>query len=500
MKKNIAIQLNIFKVDKTITFKTAFCIIFILLLRNDTNAQVKFESSNAKLNTAFDWAKNKAMSLAHDGSDPVGYWYEAALPNREAFCMRDASHQAIGASILGLNKHNLNMFQKFAANISVEKDYCSYWEINRYDKPAPVDYETDKDFWYNLPANFDVMYNAWRLYQWTGDKTYLKDTVFKKFYALSAKEYIDHWQLGSDKILTRNRSMYDGESKRFGSQRGIPTYSEGGRDRAMLGIDLTASIIAAYKSYAQILTLNGQEAEAKMFEKKSKTEQQFLNDFWWDKQRNEYKSVQYEDKSFDYSMVGDHEAFLHYLLYYNAIDDKARTSNLAKWYQKNSTNLIVEIKSYLPTIFYEYGYSDFATKMIVDLCAPENKRRDFPEIPFTTIEHITRGYMGVEVDAITNSVTTLTRQNVERDWSELKNLSLLSNTVSIKHIGTSASVFKNQSGTPLTWHACIAGNHDKIYVNGVKKKCKKVVKFDKRYSMYSVVVKQGEEIKVSTLK
>lgn len=60
------------------------------------------------------------------------------------------------------------MFQKFAENISAEKDYCSHWEINRYNKPAPIDYNTDKDFWYNLPANFDVVYNAWRLYNWTG--------------------------------------------------------------------------------------------------------------------------------------------------------------------------------------------------------------------------------------------------------------------------------------------------------------------------------------------
>jgi len=31
----------------------------------------------------------------------VGYWYEAALPGREAFCMRDVSHQSIGAETLG---------------------------------------------------------------------------------------------------------------------------------------------------------------------------------------------------------------------------------------------------------------------------------------------------------------------------------------------------------------------------------------------------------------
>lgn len=100
---------------------------FIVVSANaQTDNLVNFTSNNPDLNTAFSWAKNKALSFAHDGTDPVGFWYEAALPNREAFCMRDVSHQTIGAKILGLSKHNYNMFLKFAQNISKEKDYCSW--------------------------------------------------------------------------------------------------------------------------------------------------------------------------------------------------------------------------------------------------------------------------------------------------------------------------------------------------------------------------------------
>ena len=69
-------------------------------------------------------------------SDPVGPWYEAALPGREAFCIRDVSHQCIGAEILGQGKQNLNMLRKFVENISEAKDFCSYWEINRHNLPA----------------------------------------------------------------------------------------------------------------------------------------------------------------------------------------------------------------------------------------------------------------------------------------------------------------------------------------------------------------------------
>ena len=79
---------------------------------------VQFSSSLTEMQDAFTWARDKALSFAHDGADPVGFWYEAALPNREAFCMRDVSHQCIGAEILGLSEHNYNMMQKFAQNIS----------------------------------------------------------------------------------------------------------------------------------------------------------------------------------------------------------------------------------------------------------------------------------------------------------------------------------------------------------------------------------------------
>lgn len=473
-------------------------LILFIAANHRSQAQICFESNNNNLNKAFDWAKNKALSFAHDGTDSVGYWYEAGLPSREAFCMRDVSHQAIGASILGLNKHNLNMFKKFAENISVEKDYCSYWEINRYNKPAPVDYQQDKDFWYNLPANFDIIYNAWRLYQWTGDETYLNHPDFKNFYELSMDNYISHWELSYDKVIQRNRNIHTSDAKNFGLHRGIPSYNEGGRGETVLGIDLTASIIAAYKAYSEMLILNKEPEKATIFLEKAKRERKFLNHFWWDSKKREYRSVRYGDNSFDYFMVGDKQAFLHYLLYFDVVESQARVSKLAKQYSEQYDKLIVELKSYLPIIFYENGYFNLATKMIIELCSPENDRRDYPENSFTIIEHITRGLMGIQVDASTNTVTTLTRLAMESDWAVVRELPVLSNTISVKHVGTSKSTFKNQTGATITWRACILGNHKYLYVNGIKRKCEKYKDHGKPFSLVTSVVKQGEEVKVST--
>lgn len=121
--------------------RTSFCV------ASDDTALVKI----------FDWAVSNSNWYVGEDSDPVGPWYEAALPNRQAFCMRDVSHQCIGEELNGHGRQNANMMGKFVENISESKDYCSYWEIDRNNLPASADYVSDQDFWYNLNANFDVI-------------------------------------------------------------------------------------------------------------------------------------------------------------------------------------------------------------------------------------------------------------------------------------------------------------------------------------------------------
>lgn len=65
--------------------------------------------------------------------------------------MRDVSHQARGAHLLGLENHTKNMLLRFAQSIAESRDFCCFWEIDRNYRPCPVDYTSDDDFWYNLP-------------------------------------------------------------------------------------------------------------------------------------------------------------------------------------------------------------------------------------------------------------------------------------------------------------------------------------------------------------
>ena len=141
-----------------------------------------FTSSDTAVQHAFEWARQMALSFKGSDTDPVGPWYEAALPSRNAFCIRDVSHQCLGAEMLGMSRENKNMFQKFLQNISASKDWCTFWEMNRWNLPAPADYKNDSAFWYNLNANFELIFACERLYRWTGDSNYISGSKNNFFF------------------------------------------------------------------------------------------------------------------------------------------------------------------------------------------------------------------------------------------------------------------------------------------------------------------------------
>lgn len=70
--------------------------------RRIATSPLAFSTTDPQLQQSFDWAKQQALAYVSTGKDAVGDWYESALPGRNAFCMRDVSHQVMGAQALGL--------------------------------------------------------------------------------------------------------------------------------------------------------------------------------------------------------------------------------------------------------------------------------------------------------------------------------------------------------------------------------------------------------------
>lgn len=417
----------------------------------------RFTSSDTALMSSYDWAQKMALSYSHDTTDPVGKWYEAALPQREAFCMRDVSHQTVGAQILGLEAHNLNMLGLFAANISPEKDWCSYWEINRLNQPAPADYLNDKEFWYNLNANFDVIDACLKVYRWTGDSTYITDQKFINFYEKSLNEYVERWDLQPEKIMQRARFMNTPDpfdpSKPFQSCRGLPSYVENFPGLTS-SADLLATIYAGHRAFAEIEAIRGNESSSAKYAALATQYKDILNTQWWDPAANAFYTFYTEEGKFASGEGGT------YIVWFDATESFDRiTSTLSSLLSRDWN---VENLSHFPALLYSYNYSQDAYEQLLKL--PYMKRSEYPEVSYGVIEGVVGGMMGIQPDAAAGRVVTLPRLVSQTQWAEIENVPVFDGFITVRHDGNSSS-FTNNTKKPITWRASFMGEIPKFNVN-----------------------------------
>lgn len=404
-----------------------------------------FQSTDSTLQNAYRWARDMALSYVHDGGDPVGLWYEAALPGRDAFCMRDLSHQSIGAAILGLDAHNANMLSKIAGNISESKDWCSYWEIDRLDRPAPCDYAGDKEFWYNLPANFDVMRACHGLYEWTGADIYLASPLFVNFYERTAHEYADRWALTPDSIMHRRRFMNTPEpfnpKNGFHTCRGLPSYAEN-FSGITVAIDLIGALKKGYEAYASICELTDRPSEAAFARDRAGHYNYIMDNVWWDDQNKRYNTY--------YTQAGEFHRGegIPYLLLIGAIDLPERADAAVSDVLTRQWN--VENLSAFPVFLYRLGYDVPAKKILTAL--PNMQRSDYPEVSFGVIEGIFCGLMGIQPSASQESIATCYHGPADSE-STATDVPMLGGTVTVKHVGRNSTTLTNRTPYDLTWHA-----------------------------------------------
>jgi len=449
-------------------------------------------STDSVLQTAFARAKEMALRYKGKPGDEVGPWYESALPPRSAFCMRDVSHQSIAAGILGMNRENKNMMDHFVRNISDNKDWCSYWEINKSGKPAPEDYQDDKAFWYNLNANFDVLSACWKLYLWTGDKTYINGPEYANFHQKTTEEFIDRWVLQVDSLLTRNShpnepANYDRKDL-FHEYRGLASYSEG-VPHVKMGVDLIAAIYRGMLSYASMLRVNHQLKKAEYWEQKALAYQQHIDSKWWDTEAGLYNTHFTDDGTFG---KGEGETFL---LWFDALQDPVRTKKTIAHLLEGDWNM--ENLSYLPYQLYRFGYSKEAYQYLVHLTNPATKRREYPEVSYGVIHAIVQGLMGIDADASVKTVSTTFRGNDEATV-EVSDVSVLNGSMRVRHDGHRRTYVKNTGPATFKWKARFAGAHPTLRVG--KKMIRAIQeedRFGKTFSYLILSIKPGENKAVS---
>jgi hypothetical protein len=400
---------------------------------------------------AFQWAKAQALSYQGKPGDPVGPWYEAALPSRDAFCMRDVSHQVLGAAMLGMEAENKNMLSLFAKNISAAKNWCSYWEMNKQGDPAPADYRNDREFWYNLNANFDLLYATWRLGAWTGDSSYYQSPVFRDFQEMTVGPYISVWVLEADSLLTRpvhpNAPVPFHEKDAFHRCRGLPSYSEG-IPNIRMGVDLLAAIYRGLMTYSEILRLRGSILQAGDFADRAGRYRLCLEKDWWNDSLGRYNTWYSSGGHFG---GGEGETFL---LWFDILRDSSRKRRTLGHLASFAWN--VENASYLCYLFYREGWWDQARKTILQLADPATPRREYPEVSFGVLQGVVLGLMGVDAVPGTRIVTSRYRDSGNSS-AYLQDIPILGTSISIEHSGPGKSSASNLGPKEITWRVEFTG-------------------------------------------
>lgn len=398
-----------------------------------------FFSSNLKMCEGFYWATKQAMAYVSDDA-PIGPCYESALPGRDAFCMRDVSHQAIGAHFMGLGEHNRNMMRIFAKHIREERAFCSYWEITTNGDPAPVDYTNDDDFWYNLPANFDVTLTCDRLYDLTGAQGYLIDPVMANFHRMTVENYLRRWDRDKDGLVDR----VDADGRR-----GIASYDEAHTTGYRVAADALATECAALASVARMYRLKGEQAKADEYQAKSDHIAKEFAEKWWNAEENHFHTFWMKDGSY---LSNESGINAHMPLRCNIIKDKAQIEGQLDFLIRIEPTLNVEDRSYLPEILWRYGRDEAAMKVWLKMTAPDYKRREYPEVSYAAVDALICGYMGLRADASANGVTT--RSAVDSgDWAQILDAPLWGGSIDLKHEGKRASELTNRTGRALHWTA-----------------------------------------------
>jgi hypothetical protein len=458
---------------------------------------LEFASSDTKLVDGFHWAKAQALAYVRD-SPSIGPWYEAALPGRNAFCMRDVSHMSNGAQFLGLGTRTRNMMRQFAANISASKRWCTWWEITGDGKPAPVDYKSDQNFWYDLPANFDVVDACYRQWLWTGDAAYL-DEVFLSYYQHTVTDYVRAWDHNQDGLLEHLPG--DGHM-------GIGTYDEDLTGDVLVGADLIAAQYAGYEGYAAFQHARSARPVADEFAAKARALKTLYNSKWWNASQNRYFAALGEDGQFHSDLKASTGGTdIQFPLYFGLTESGPKTQasldQLEKRLQLDSATLGgivggVEGRTYLPDIFYKYGRCQAGYAVLVALMNPALKRREYPEVSFTVIGNLGAGLMGIRPSSRSGEIETYPQLTGETDWAALHHVPIGHNVISVKHTHAGVTTFSNESGPDIAWRASFPGKFDVLTIDGKKVSAASATRVGGMVESYQVLqVRAGETRVVS---
>jgi hypothetical protein len=414
----------------------------------DLPGPFEFSCSNRELSEGVAWAKKMALSYVRDQGDKVGPWIESALPGRDAFCMRDVSHMSAGAHVLGLERFIYNMMHKFTASIAESRDWTAFWEINKDDEPAPVDYTDDDDFWFNLPANFDVLQCCWKAYQLSNNEMYVKFPTFRWFYDRTINEFVETWDRNGDGLVEGPMGIVDI------ARRGIPSYEEA--TSGFIGaFDLLVWQHDAFLDYADMMDYLEEPEKAVSVRKSAAQLRTDYETRWWDSDSNFFFEVIMADGQATHAPIKMARRFPR-----GYVPTEEMVRKALSW-----PDACVEARSYYPEECFRYDLCDVGVKRLCELVDPTESRRGYPEVSYAVVGSTAEGLMGLAIRSELNHIRTLSRLGSSIKWAEADGVAVPEGTINIRHEGTQRTVFVNHSDRVWEWQPSFYGSHEVICVD-----------------------------------
>lgn len=439
------------------------------------------------LKETFPWAVSTALSLVQTGRRGVvdrwergagggdrayvpSYW--AGYRSRTAFYSRDFCHQAIGAHLLGLDVENATMLRLFAQSATKARKGFPLWAFNFDGSPFRLDWRSDTDFVREVPATFELVELAWKLYRWTGDRTLLEDPALQTYVRQSLSDFIRC----HDGRRPNGIAEGDGSGDIFS---GSATYNEVHADHPLVEAgDGVACQWAAMDAWARWLSALGDRG-ARGAKAKAAAFQRHVNTVWgvqsgfpgwvrgYDKDGRAWTDFGLENSWFlpmkGVTLPGERTTHLLDLIEKSVDDPRSRPSNL-------------EAISYLPGVFHAWNRNETAWRWMRHMMEAPLADREYPEISYTLVSHAVEGLMGLEPDAAGRRFTTLSRLPKALGFVAVRDVAVGDARLSIRHDGvvSTHATLETPEGKPWTWTARFPGGSGALMVDGHRRRARTV--------------------------
>lgn len=416
--------------------------------------RVQLESSDARLTQAFGHAKERAMQCVYAG-DPIGDWY-ASDPNSRTFCMRDVSHESLGAAVLGLTVHTENMLRRFAHSIALSRKWCGFWTITKDGFPSPDTYRDHTGFGYCLPANFDLVRACYHQLRWTGNRSYL-DAVFSSFYDHTVTSYVSSWdkeRSGWMKAAPESHRVHASYNQR------PPQFAT--------SADLLAAQYAAYLAYAGIGAKRKTKREARNRISKASAA---VSPAAWRKStvpRRRHCAPASTPSGGTRTRSASTPAYCRTAPFRRnmsinqtctprgsacpAMARKSRRLSI-KW-SATGRNTIPHTPI-SPKCSRATGGPIARTTVFSKSQDPGSSNYARGETAFAALGAIAAGLMGLDPDVPSGVIETLPRLTRQVEWARLSHMPVGPNEIAVEHRGATTT-FTNQSGPPVQWRPRVA--------------------------------------------